>query len=99
MGGFFPIDEVIHLLPFRIRTLRKWARRGPFASCFNRTHVGPCGNSVLFINVSQLSSRFEELAALSYLEDSRKDSPADPAMNELQGLEEFAALVLDIPRL
>jgi hypothetical protein len=94
LGGFIPIDEVIDLLPFRIRTLRKWAKKGTFASCFKRMYIGPCGNSILFINVAILASRFEELAESTFVEDSVKGPSADPSLNDISDLNELAKLVV-----
>ena len=92
-GGFIAIDEVIDLLPFRIRTLRKWARKGPFARCFKRMHIGPCGNSILLINVSLFATRFEELAEVALVKDSKEGLPLNPSMTETGGLDGFAKLV------
>ena len=36
MDGYFPIEGIDDRLPFRVRTLRKWARNGPFTACFMR---------------------------------------------------------------
>ncbi len=89
--AFFPVDEIIDRLPFRPRTLRKWAKK-PIISCFRRVHTGPCGNSVLLVHVSRLVIRFEELADLAREEDARCGAKADPTMNDISGLHEFAEL-------
>lgn len=94
MDGFFPVDEIIDRLPFRARTMRKWAKKGPFTSCFRRVHIGPCGNSVLLVHLNLLSARFEELAEQARVEDAKRNAPWDHPLNDIRGLDEFAELTL-----
>jgi hypothetical protein len=95
MDGFFLLDEIVDRLPFRPRTFRKWAKKGPFTSCFKRVHTEASRNGgLLLIHLSLFSSRFEELAELAREEDSRRGLPSDRAMDDVSGLHEFAELVL-----
>jgi hypothetical protein len=94
MDGYFPIDEIEDRLPFRARTLRKWARKGPFTSCFMRVHIGPCGNSVLLVHLNLFAARFEELAEKAREEDSARTTSCDPSLDDISGLVEFAELTL-----
>jgi hypothetical protein len=104
MEGFFPVDVIVDRLPFRVRTLRKWAKRGPFTSCFERIHTGPCGNSVLLVHLNHFAARFDELAELSREEDARNGLPEDPAMNNMEMIsmeekERMAELALSCRRI
>ena len=97
MDGFFSLDEIVDRLPFRPRTFRKWAKKGPFTSCFKRVHAEAGWNSsLLLIHLSLFSSRFEELAELARDEDSKRGLPSDRAMDDLSGLHEFAELVIGV---
>lgn len=93
MEGLFPVEDIVDRLPFRLRTLRNWARKGPFSTCFQRVHLGPCGNSVLLLNLNRLATLFDGFAELSRIEDAKGGLPVDPAMEGFRGLDEFARFV------
>ncbi len=86
MGGLFPVEDIADRLPFRLRTIRNWARKGPFACCFKRVHLGPCGNSLLFLNLNLLSTMFDEAAAASLAKDAEAFSPIDSSHSPLHSI-------------
>lgn len=75
MGGLFPLSKIADRLPFPVRTLRGWARRGPFAPCFThvRTEVGAKAILIL-VNVRTFSDRFEKLAEQAIEEELRQEA-------------------------
>lgn len=90
MDGLFLVEDIAERLPFRLRTLRSWARKGTFACCFKRVHLGPRGNSLLFLNLNLLSTMFDEAAATSLAKDAEALNSIDPAMEDIEGLDAFA---------
>ena len=100
MEGLFPLEEIVDRLPFRLLTLRKWAKKGPFTACFKRVHTGSGGNnSLLLIDLSLFASRFEELATLAREQDATRVVPRDQAMEDTSGLDEFAEWVFRAKRI
>ena len=72
LGGLFPLSRIVDRLPFAVRSLRRWARNGPFADCFMPTHGGSTGDATpTLIHLDRLSERFEALAQQTQEDDER----------------------------
>ena len=96
MEGVFPLSQVAGRLPFQMSELYRWARKGPFASCFEHVRSENGGKAVrIRVNLAQFSERFAELIQQGREEDSRKNVPYDPAMDDVGGLPEVAEWLLD----
>ena len=63
LGGLFPLARVADRLPFSERTLRRWARKGPFTDCFVMAGAGRNGDSnPTMIHLDLIDGRFQALA-------------------------------------
>ena len=96
MEGIFPLSQVAGRLPFQMSELYRWARKGPFASCFEHVRSENGGKAVrIRVNLAQFSERFAELIQQGRDEDSRTNVPYDPTMDDVGGLPEVAEWLLD----
>lgn len=74
LGGLFPLARIADRLPFSESTLRRWARKGPFADCFvlKRSQSGEKPD-VLLVHLDFLEERFQSLARQAEEEDKRRE--------------------------
>ena len=68
IGGLFPLARIADRLPFSASTLKRLARKGPFASCFMHTSGDP---TPTLVDLDLFSDRFDGLAQLALDEDRR----------------------------
>ncbi len=66
MEGLFPLATVSDRLPFQESELLRFAKKGPFVSCFEHVQTGRGGMANgLLVNIKRLAERFQELAELA----------------------------------
>ena len=66
LEGLFPLAKVTDRLPFQESELLKFAKKGPFVSCFEPVQAGSGGKTNgLLVNITRFVERFEELASLA----------------------------------
>jgi hypothetical protein len=96
MEGLFPLSKVADRLPFQMHELYRWAKKGPFASCFEHVRSENGGKAIrIRVNLAQFSERFQDLIRQGQEEDSRRYIPYDPAMDDVTDLPGVAEWLLD----
>lgn len=64
LEGLFPLAKVTDRLPFQESELLKFAKQGPFVSCFEQVQTASGGKtSRLLVNITRFVEQFEELAS------------------------------------
>lgn len=74
LGGLFPLARIADRLPFSERTLRQWARKGPFTDCFVLPRAGSSEESTpTLIHLAFIEERFQALAQQALEEDEKRE--------------------------
>jgi hypothetical protein len=73
LGGLFPLARVADRLPFSEKTLRRWARKGPFTDCFVLSSAGSSEEfTPILIHLNFIEERFQALAQQAREEDEKR---------------------------